>query len=120
MANKYVIIIQAGQQDPGRAVHGLLYGQELHEAGYTVDVLFDGAGTMWVKEFEKPENPFNPVFKQVMKLGILKGGCQACAGFFEVADDVKNAGIALVGAEASGGHLPFAKYVQDGYFPIIL
>ncbi|HZG86529.1 hypothetical protein [Paenibacillus sp.] len=120
MANKYLIIIQAGQQDAGRAVHGLLYGQELHEAGYEVDVLFDGAGTAWVKEFETPEHPFHPVFKQTMKLGILKGGCQACSGFFEVADEVQNAGLPLVGAEGSGGHIPFAQYIKDGYFPIIL
>ncbi|WP_199615900.1 DsrE family protein [Paenibacillus alkalitolerans] len=120
MANKYVIIIQAGQQDVGRAVHGLLYGQELHEAGYSVDVSFDGAGTIWVKELEKPAHPFNPVFKQAMKSGIVKGGCQACSGFFEVEEEVKKAGVSLVGSEASGGHLPFAQYIKDGYFPIIL
>lgn len=120
MANKYVVIIQAGAQDAGRAVHGLLYGQELHEAGYQVEVLFDGAGTTWVKEFEKADNPFNPVFKQVMKLGIVKGGCQACSGFFDVAEDVKGAGLPLVGEQKSGGHIPFAQYIKDGFQPIIL
>lgn len=31
VASKFVIIIQANQQDVGKAVHGLLYGHELHE-----------------------------------------------------------------------------------------
>jgi hypothetical protein len=120
MSDKYVVIIQAGSQDAGKALHGLLYGQELYEAGYKVDILFDGAGTTWVKEFEKPDHPFHLVFKQVMKLGIIKGGCQACAGFFEVADEVKDAGVSLLSEASAGGHLPFANYIKEGYFPIIL
>lgn len=119
MADKFLIIVQAGAQDMGRAVHGLTYGQELHEAGYEVKIFFDGAGTTWVKEFEKADNPFNPVFKQVMKLGIIQGACQACAGFFDVADDVENAGVALVNETASG-HSSLAKYVKEGFYPIVL
>jgi len=120
MSNKYLIIIQAGQQDVGKAVHGLLYGQELHEAGFTVEIVFDGAGTMWVKELEKPDHPFHAVFKEVMKLGIVKGGCQACAGFFDVAEETQEAGVSLIGEAKTGGHLPFGQYVKDGYLPIIL
>lgn len=120
MEKKYVVIIQAGPDDIGRALHGLLYGQELYEAGYPVDVLFDGAGTMCVKEFEKPDHPFNSVYKQTMKLGIIKGGCQACSGFFDVDEDLQNAGIGFVGESLSGGHIPFGQYVKDGYIPLIL
>lgn len=119
MSEKFVIIIQAGAHDTGKAVHGLLYGQELHEAGYEVKILFDGAGTTWVKEFEKPENAFNPLYKQVMKLGIIKGGCQACSGFFDVAEEVAN-GVGLVGSEARGGHLDFAGLIKEGFVPIVL
>lgn len=119
MENKFVVIIQAGEQDAGKALHGLLYGQELHEAGYEVEIVFDGAGTTWVKEFEKPEHMFNPVYKQVMKLGIIKGGCQACSGFFEVAEEVSS-GVGLIGSEKSGGHLDFAGYIKKGFYPIIL
>lgn len=38
--NKYLNIIQANQQDMGKAMHGLLYGQELHEAGMEVGICF--------------------------------------------------------------------------------
>lgn len=118
--NKYVIIIQANQQDVGKAVHGLLYGQELNEHGFEVDIVFDGLGTQWPNEFAKADHPFHELYKQVNKLGILKGGCQACSTFFDVADEVENAGLALVGNANNGRHLPFAQYVKDGYLPIVL
>ncbi len=120
VANKYVIIIQANQQDVGKAVHGLLYGQELHEEGFEVEILFDGVGTEWPNEWSKAEHPFNGLYKQVMKLGIVKGGCQACSGFFDTTVEIQEAGVALVGNEKSGGHIPFAQYIKDGFFPIVL
>lgn len=118
--NKYLIIIQSNQQDVGKAVHGLLYGQELHEAGFEVEILFDGLGTQWPNEFSKADHPFNSLYKQVMKTGIIKGGCQACSGFFEVEEEMAEAGVPLVGNENSGGHIPFAQYIKNGFFPIIL
>ncbi|MFX3636572.1 MAG: hypothetical protein ACE3L7_21670 [Candidatus Pristimantibacillus sp.] len=118
--NKYVIIIQANQQDLGKAAHGLLYGQELHEAGYEVEILFDGAGTQWPNEFSNAAHPFHALYKQVMKTGIIKGGCQACSGFFEVVEEITGAGVSLVGDEKSRGHIPFAQYINNGFYPIIL
>lgn len=118
--NKYLIIIQANQQDVGKAVHGLLYGQELHDEGFEVEIVFDGLGTTWPSELSKADHPFNPLFKQVTKSGIIKGGCQACSGFFEVEEEIKEAGVSLVGNEKTGGHLPFAQYIKNGFSPIIL
>ncbi|MFT9846042.1 hypothetical protein [Aneurinibacillus sp. REN35] len=121
MENKFVVIIQAGAHDGGKALHGLLYGQELHEAGYEVEILFDGAGTTWVSELEKPDHIFNPVYKQVMKLGIIKGGCQACSGFFDVEDAVgSGVGFAATDESTSGKHIDFAGYIKNGFQPIIL
>ncbi|QGQ97334.1 hypothetical protein EHS13_21810 [Paenibacillus psychroresistens] len=118
--NKYLIIIQANQQDMGKAMHGLLYGQDLHEAGMEVEVYFDGAGTQWPNEFSKPDHIINPLYKQVMKTGILKGGCGACAGFFDVEEEVQQAGLKLVGSETNSGHLNFSQFMKDGFVPIIL
>lgn len=118
--NKYLILIQANQQDVGKAVHGLIYGQELHDEGFKVDIIFDGLGTQWPEVFSNPEHPFNPLFKQVMNKGIIKGGCQACSSFFETSEQVQKAGLSLVGNDATGGHIPFAQYMSDGYVPIIL
>ncbi|MDQ0899145.1 MULTISPECIES: hypothetical protein [unclassified Paenibacillus] len=118
--NKYVIIVQANQQDVGKAVHGLLYGQELHDEGFEVEILFDGAGTEWPNELSKADHPFNALYKQVMKSGIIKGGCQACSGFHEIEEEIQEAGVSLIGNEKTGGHIPFVQYIKDGFFPIIL
>lgn len=118
--NKYVIIIQSNQQDVGKAVHGLLYGKELHDEGFDVDILFDGLGTQWPDAFGKADHPFHPLYKEVMKTGIIKGGCQACSGFFDVAEEMQEAGVQAVGNEQTGGHIPFADYMKKGYLPIVL
>ncbi|MCR2805635.1 hypothetical protein [Paenibacillus soyae] len=119
-ANKYLIVIQSNQHDVGKAVHGLLYGDELHDAGFEVEIVFDGLGTQWPEAFNQLEHPFHPLFKKVMKKGIIKGGCQACSTFFDVGEQVENAGLALVGNEATGGHIPFVRYMKDGFVPIVL
>lgn len=118
--NKYIIIVQAGKQDMARALHGLLYGIELHEAGIEAELYFDGAGTYWPTEFAKPDHELNPQYKQALKTGIIKGGCTACSGFFEVEEEMQQAGVPLAGSEASGGHLPFAQYIKEGFIPVIL
>ncbi|WP_028608805.1 DsrE family protein [Paenibacillus harenae] len=119
-ANKYVIIIQANQQDVGKAVHGLLYGQELHDEGFQVEILFDGAGTEWPNELSKADHPFHALYKQVMKSGIVKGGCQACSGFHNIEEEMQGAGVSLIGNAKTGGHIPFAQYMKDGFIPIVL
>ncbi|WP_309122505.1 hypothetical protein [Paenibacillus sp.] len=120
VSNKFVFIIQANQQDVGKAVHGLLYGKELYDEGFEVEIVFDGAGTQWPDELSKANHPFHPLYKQVLQAGLIKGGCQACSGFFETETEMKEAGVPTVGNHKTGGHLPFAQYVKDGYFPIVL
>lgn len=45
--------------------------------GFEGEILFDGLGTQWPGEFSKADHPMNTLYKKVMKLGIIKGGCQA-------------------------------------------
>lgn len=114
---KIAFIIQASNNEPARALHGLLYAQELHEAGHEVTVIFDGAGTTWVKEFEDPSNRFNPIYKAVKKLGIIAGACEYCAGVYGVADEVKEAGPTL---GERNGHPSIAQLVADDFQLIVL
>ncbi len=118
MADKFLIVVQAESQERAKALHALLYGQELHEAGYDVQIMFDGAGTTWVKEFKNPENKYFDVYKHVEKLGIIAGACEYCANAFGVIDQVKEANVPLFGD--AGGHPSLVKYVKKGYTPLIL
>ena len=55
---KFAVILLAQPGDMSRAVHGLLYSKDLREAGHQVQLIFDGAGTTWVREFEKPDHKY--------------------------------------------------------------
>jgi predicted peroxiredoxin len=116
---KFLIIIQAGPQDMGRALHGLTYGQELHEGGHEVEIFFDGTGTKWITEFGGKEHPFHPVFKSVMALGILKGACGYCTSFFKLEDKVSKAGIPLKDG-AKDGHLSLSEHIDNGFELLVM
>ncbi|MDG5785875.1 hypothetical protein QA612_00110 [Evansella sp. AB-P1] len=42
----------------------MLYSQELYEAGHVLKVIFNGAVTVWAKNFEDPESKFHPITMQ--------------------------------------------------------
>ncbi len=115
---KFAIIVQAGPQELARALHGLLYAQDLHGAGHEVRVIFDGAGSTWVKTFEDPEHKYHDVYRQVKAQGLISAVCEYCAGVFGVLEDVKAAGLPAVGEV--GGHPSLAQLVAEGYTPIVL
>lgn len=99
-------------------MHALLYVQELYEAGHEVKVIFDGAGTVWIKKFEDEKHPHNPLYKAVKRLGVITGACQYCAGAFGVENDVKQAGIPTLGDVQ--GHPSLSKLVDEGFQILIL
>lgn len=50
-ATRILIVLQAGtdsHEGRARALHSVLYATELREAGATVRLVFDGAGTGWL------------------------------------------------------------------------
>lgn len=118
MSQKFAIIIHSGPQDLARAVHGLLYAQELHEAGHLVQVMFDGSGTTWAKLFERPDHDFHPLYKGVKDAGLVAGYCEFCAGVFEVKDALEQAGLPVL--NDNGGHPSLANLVKVGYVPLIM
>ncbi|MBU8763706.1 DsrE family protein [Micrococcus luteus] len=115
---KIAIIVHASESELGRALHSLLYAQELHEAGNEVKVIFDGAGTVWVKNFEDPANKYNPLYKAVKNLGVIAGVCEYCAGAFGVSEDVQASGLATMGER--DGHPSVAQLIAADFQIITL
>lgn len=115
---KIAILVHSTENELGRALHSLLYAQELHEAGHEVKVIFDGAGTVWVKKFEDPSFDYSPVYKAVKNLGVIAGVCEYCSGAFGVSEDVKASGLASIGER--DGHPSIAKLIADDYQIITL
>lgn len=115
---KFAILVHASENELGRALHSLLYAQELHEAGHEVKVIFDGAGTVWVKNFEDSANKYNPLYKAVKNLGLIAGVCEYCAGAFGVQNEVRESGLKSLGE--SNGHPSLAQLVAEDYQIITL
>ncbi|UVI30266.1 DsrE family protein [Paenibacillus spongiae] len=115
---KVAIIIHASENEMGRALHGLLYAQELHDAKHDVKLYFDGMGTVWVKLFEDPSHMLNPLYKAVKATGVIAGICQSCASSFGVTEEVVSSGITPL-AE-SEGHLSLEKLIAADYQIMIL
>ncbi len=115
---KIAILVHASESEGAKALHSLLYAQELHEAGHEVQVIFDGAGTVWVKKFEDPENKYNPLYKSVKNLGVITGACEYCAGAFGVKNEVRKSGIRSLGE--INGHPSLASLIAKDFQIITL
>jgi hypothetical protein len=115
---KFAIFVHAGENEGAKALHALLYAQELHEAGHEVKVIFDGAGTAWIQRFEDSSNKYHPIYKAVKSLGVISGVCEFCAGAFGVSESVTQSGLQALG-EAQG-HPSLAKLAAEEYQIITL
>jgi hypothetical protein len=50
-------------EDLGRAVNALVAAREFKDSGDEVRVIFDGAGTKWVKELARPDHRAHPLYE---------------------------------------------------------
>lgn len=114
---KVAIFVHAGEKELGRAIHGLVYAQEIHDAGNKVKLIFDGEGTLWIGRFEDPSHPMNSLFKKVKELGVIQV-CEFCAGSFDAADNVKKANISSL--NDNEGHASIANLIEEDYQIITL
>lgn len=102
-----------GSENLGRLANGLLAAKELSEkAENDVQIIFDGAGTKWVKEFaKKKDHPYGPLYESVRSK--IKGACSYCATAFGASDSAKDDSINLV--DEYEGHPSISKLIDDGY-----
>ena len=119
---KYAIILQAGaetNEGKARAVHALLYAAELAEHGHDVVLIFDGAGTGWARELQKPENPFYKHYLRIKQLGIVEEICDYCADVHDVKKDLSKEQARLLIGDYKG-HPSLARWTGSGYQIIVL
>ena len=98
------------QGDKGRTFNALTTAREFKEGGDEVTLLFEGAGTKWVRELEGDDGRFGEAFAQVKDVAAA---CSHCAGVFGVADAVEAAGLPLLDEYAT--HPSLKRLVDRGY-----
>ncbi len=112
--NKIAILILAGSEshvDTGRAVNALQIALEAKEAGDTVDIIFDGAGTTWIPKFTDTESQFYPLYEQVKDK--VAGACYFCSKAFGVFKEVKESGVTML--KDYKDHPSIRNYYNNGY-----
>ena len=122
-SQRMLIILQAGREaneGMARAMHALLYAQELKEHGHDVVLMFDGAGTQWVNEWMNPESQdrLRSRYLALSQSGIPQVVCDFCATAFDARRFLDGNRVPM--ARDYEGHPSIAKFVDEGYQIVIL
>jgi hypothetical protein len=117
--SKIAFFVHATENELGRALHSLVYTQELHEAGHIVKLIFDGQGVLWISKFEDEGHAANPLYKAVKKLGFIEV-CEHCANSFAVKESTEQSSISFSQNKGNDGHASIAKLIGEGYQIITL
>jgi DsrE/DsrF-like family len=99
----------------GRVFNGLAAAYELKQNGDEVTVVFQGAGTRWLKLLSAPGHPVHGLFELVKDR--VGGVSAACATVFGALEDVADSGLSLVSENAVPGTVGLAslrKWLADG------
>lgn len=115
--DKYAILLltEPGNHEAlARAYHALLYANDLHENGFDAEVILDGAGTAWLKEFANPNHPLRKMFDTANEEGLIGGYCPYCADSFKVEKQIP-ADLHVKGLTEYGDHPSIAKLAREGF-----
>ena len=107
------VALVAFNGEPICFVHVLLNALDMHEKGYEVKIVVEGAATKVVNQLNDEENPFAKMYQEVCSKGLIDGVCQACAAKMGVLDGVKAQGLPI--DNEMSGHPSLAKYMDQGY-----
>jgi hypothetical protein len=98
-------------------VHVLLNAMDMHEKGYEIRIVIEGAATKLVSELAKPDNPLHKPYEKVKALHLMDGACRACSKKMDALEAVKAEGLKLL--DEMAGHPSIARYKEEGYDVIV-
>lgn len=97
--------------DPGRVANALSLVKEAEQAGDEVELVFDGAGTQWIRELSKEDNKLRGPFETIRDK--VAGACEFCSGAFGVKEEVRVAGVRFL--SEFEGHPSLRTRIAQGY-----
>ena len=92
---------KSGEDALGRVFNGLATAYEYKQKGDEVSVQFQGAGTRWIGELNKPDHPVHELFDAVKD--IVAGVSCGCAEVFGATEEVEKSGFDLIKDNAVPG-----------------
>ena len=100
----------------GRVFNALAAAYDFKQKGSDVSLLFQGAGTRWLSELSKTDNPAHALFEEVKDKVV--GASRACSEVFGATEEVKKSGFDLISGNPVPGTpgLPsLQQLIADGY-----
>lgn len=107
---------KSGEDALGRVFNALAAAYDFKQQGDEVSVLFQGAGTRWINELNKPDHPVHGLFDAV-KESVAGVSC-GCAEVFGATEEVEKSGFDFIKNNAVPGTkgLPSMRNLaSDGY-----
>ncbi len=111
---KVGIVVLAGTDnngDLGRVVNALETAKEFHQAGDEVELIFDGAGTQWIKQLADEDHRYHGLYAEVK--GTITGACSYCSKAYGVLPDVQREGVNLL--DEHDGHPSLRRLVMADF-----
>ncbi len=111
---KVAIVVLADtetHEDTARVHNALLAAKEFKDAKDEFKLIFDGAGTKWIKELSRPDHMFYELFDSLKGRSTVV--CSFCAGAFGIKEHAMESRISL--SEEYEGHPSFRELIAEGY-----
>lgn len=111
---KVAIVVLAGTEnsgDLGRIVNALETAKEFNQAGDDVELIFDGAGTQWIKELADEDHRYHSLYAETRE--TITGACGYCAEAYGVLAAVEHEGVNLL--DEHDGHPSLRRLVINGF-----
>ncbi|MBN1389587.1 MAG: DsrE family protein [Candidatus Thermoplasmatota archaeon] len=111
MAGKVALFAFNG--DPMCVIHVLLNTLDMHDRGYDVRLVIEGAATKLVASMSVPDDPLHGLYTQVKDKGLVHCVCNACASKMGTLASANEQGLPVGGPMM--GHPSMAEYRDEGY-----
>ncbi len=103
--------------EPMCFMHVLLNTLDMHERGYDLKLVIEGAATKMVETLEGPGEPMAALYQQVKDAGLIDCVCKACATKTGALDSAKSQELEL--CDELKGHPSVARYMEEGFEVIV-
>lgn len=94
-------------------VHVLLNALDMHEKGWEVKVVIEGAATKLIPDFNQGGSALADLYRKSKALGLIEGACRACSAKMGTLEAAKQEGLALL--DEMKGHAGMARFLQQGF-----
>ncbi|MBN2841910.1 MAG: hypothetical protein JXM68_02405 [Sedimentisphaerales bacterium] len=107
------VLLVAFQGEPMCFAHVLLNALDMHEKGFKVKVVIEGAATSLIGSLNDPATPFSDLYVKVRNMGLIDCVCKACAAKMRNLEHAQAQGLVI--SDNMHGHPSLAKFIEMGY-----